>query len=96
MGRIEQEKQEVQKKYCKNTRFKFKDNKYTVGALRYLVKERGLEMYNKAKREQHTLADVFDDGNEYDVIDIDTPFSETQEKRRPDERRAEGVQKAVS
>ena len=47
---------------CKNRCFKFKENKYTVGTLRYLAKEGNLDMYNKTKREQHALADAFDDG----------------------------------
>ena len=37
-------------------------NKYMVGTLRYLAKEGNLDMYNKTKREQHTLVDVFFDG----------------------------------
>ena len=40
-------------------------------------------MYNKTKREQHTLVDVFDDGNEYVVIDIDTPFLKPKNKDDP-------------
>ena len=58
-------------------------NKYMVGTLRYLAKEGNLDMYNKTKRGQHTLADVFDDGNEYDVIDIDTPFLKPKNKDDP-------------
>ena len=58
-------------------------NKYTVGSLRYLAKEGNLDMYNKTKREQHTLADVFDTGNEYDVIHIDTPFLKPKNKNDP-------------
>ena len=54
-----------------------------VGSLRYLAKEGNLDMYNKTKREQHTLSDVFDDGNEYDVIDIDTPFLKPKNKEDP-------------
>ena len=53
-------------------------------------------MYNKTKSEQHALADEFDDGNKYDVIDIDTQFLKTQEQRKPDERMAESVQKNSS
>ena len=37
-------------------------------------------MYNKTKREQHALADEFNDGNKYDVIDIDTPFLKPKNK----------------
>ena len=48
---------------CKNRWFKFKENKYTVGALRYLAKEGNLDMYNKTKSEQHPLSDAFDDGS---------------------------------
>ena len=40
-------------------------------------------MYNKTTREQYTLADVFDDGNEYDVIDIGTPFLKPKGKYDP-------------
>ena len=40
-------------------------------------------MYNKTKREQNTLADVFDYGHEYDVIDIDTPFLKPKNKEGP-------------
>ena len=58
-------------------------NKYMVGTLRYLAKEGKLEMCSKTKREQHTLSDVFDDGNEYDVIDIDTPSMTPKNKDDP-------------
>ena len=61
----------------------FKGNKHTCGTLRYIAKDGDLEKYNKTKREQHTLADVFDDGNEYDVIDIDTPFLKPKNKDDP-------------
>ena len=55
----------------------------TVGALRYLAKECNLDMYSKTKREQYTLAYVFEDGNEYDVIDIGTPFLKPKNKDDP-------------
>ena len=67
-----------------------KGNKYAVGTLRYLAKERDPEKYNKTKREQQTLADAFDDGMPYPVIDIGTPFLRT-ESGRSNERKAEGV-----
>ena len=50
-------------------------------------------MYNVTKREQHTLAAAFDDGNEYNVIDIDTLFLNNQEQRRSNESIAEGIHK---
>ena len=52
-----------------------------VGTLRCLTKECNLDMYNKTMREQHALADVFDDENEYDIIDIDTPFLNLKTKK---------------
>ena len=58
-------------------------NKYMVGTLRYLAKEGNLEMCNKTQREQHALNDVFDDGINYDVIDMDTPFLKTKNKEDP-------------
>ena len=68
---------------CKNKVFKFKENKYMVGTLRHLTKEGNLDMYNKTKRKQHALADAFDDGNKYDVIDIDEPFLKPKNKEGP-------------
>ena len=68
---------------CKNRWFMFKENKYTVGSLRYRAKEGNLDMCNKTKSEQYTLADVFDDGNVYDVNDIDTPFLKPKNKDDP-------------
>ena len=65
---------------CKNRWFKFQVNKYMVGALRYLAKEGNLEMCNKTKHEQHSLDDVFDNGYEYDVSDMDTPFLKPKNK----------------
>ena len=38
-------------------------------------------MYNKTKSEQHALNDVLDDGNEKDIIDIDTPFLKLKTKK---------------
>ena len=58
-------------------------NKYMVGTLRYLAKEGNLEMCNKTQREKHALNDVFDDGIDYDVIDMDTPFLKTKIKEYP-------------
>ena len=54
-------------------------------------------MCNKTKCGQYIyiLADVFHDGNVYDVIDIDTPFRKPEDKKRPDERRATSVRKTV-
>ena len=66
---------------CKNRWFKFKENKYMVGTLRYLTKESNLDMYNKTKSEQHALIDVLDDGNSYDKIDIDTPCLKLRTKK---------------
>ena len=68
---------------CKNRWFKFQVNKYMVGTLRYLAKEGNLEMCSKTKRQQHALDDVSNDGNEYDVIDMDTPFLKTRNKKDP-------------
>ena len=55
--------------------------KYMVGTLICLTKECNLDMYNKTMREQHALADVFDDENAYYIIDIDTPFQNLKTKK---------------
>ena len=77
---------------CKNRLFKFQKTKYMVGTLRYHAKDGNLEMCSKTKREQHALDDVSDDGNEYDVIDMDTPFLKPKNKEDPMNKGHRGVQ----
>ena len=64
---------------------KFKKvNKYTIGTLKYIAQEGGADRYNSIKREHDALADVFDDGHQYPVIDIGTPFLTTKKEASDD------------
>ena len=68
---------------CKNRWFKFQETNTWSAHEDILRKKSNLEMCNKTQREKHALNDVFDDGIDYDVIDMDTPFLKTKNKEDP-------------
>ena len=65
---------------CSTRWYKFKTNNYTIGTLKHLAKDGDVDKYNSLTRVSHSLNDVFDDGNEYPVIEIDTPFLTTKKE----------------
>ena len=65
---------------CSTRWYKFKTNNYTIGTLKHLAKEGDVDKYNSLTRVSHSLNDVFDVGNEYPVIEIDTPFLTTKKE----------------
>ncbi|MFM7980471.1 MAG: PriCT-2 domain-containing protein, partial [Candidatus Fonsibacter sp.] len=59
---------------CSTRWYKFKPNNYTIGTLKHLAKDK----CNNFTRVSYSLNDVFDDCNDYPVIEIDTPFLTTK------------------
>ena len=56
----------------------FKFYNYTMGSLMVMAKEGDVEEFDKIQPKLNTIKGVLDDNNDYETIEIDTPFLTTK------------------
>ena len=70
---------------CSRRWHTFHTQYFSIGSLFVLAKEGNADMLERIKPTLNMIADVFTNGEEYNCIEIDTPFLTAEKKGRRDE-----------